>query len=189
MPETDDEPRNAELIAYLDGELDEGEARRVEEILQADNALRHEAEVLKRTWELLDYLPQSEPSATFTSKTLDKLSVLRPAAPRATPGLSATLIPGAEAAQPAGMPSERRSRRSLLVIAAAAVVLFLAGYLAPGPFLRKGPRSLNPHEAEEQMARDLRVLDNIAVYQYADDLVFLRALDHPDLFGEDASGH
>jgi hypothetical protein len=47
---------------------------------------------------------------------------------------------------------------------------------------------LEPAQAEQQMAKDLRVLDNLSLYRYGDDLSFLYNLDHPDLFGEDAGG-
>ncbi len=74
-----DEDRE-KLIAFLEGELDEKAAQEWEARLSRDNRARAEAEALRRTWELLDYLPQPEPSVTFTSRTLERISVLRPAA-------------------------------------------------------------------------------------------------------------
>src|SRR5437870_7341936 len=75
---TDDE-RQAELVAFLDGELDEDAARDFERRIGQDPELRAQADALKKTWELLDFLPQPEPSPTFTTRTLDKVAVLRPA--------------------------------------------------------------------------------------------------------------
>src|SRR5258708_6370719 len=80
MSKSPDDNRQAELVAYLDGELDERAAQEFERRLGGDPALRSEADVLKRTWELLDFLPQPEPSPMFTTRTLDKVAVLRPVA-------------------------------------------------------------------------------------------------------------
>jgi hypothetical protein len=66
------------LIAYLDGELDGQAARSVELRLSRDARLRAEAESLGRTWQLLDYLPRPEPTANFASRTLERVSSLRP---------------------------------------------------------------------------------------------------------------
>src|SRR5262245_61243443 len=64
-----DEDR-ATLVAYLDGELNEEEARHVEARISQDPAVRAEVESMKRTWDLLDYLPRVEPSPTFTHRTV-----------------------------------------------------------------------------------------------------------------------
>src|SRR5438105_4174376 len=80
-----DDERQADLIAFLDGEMDEAGAREFEGRLRREPNLRAEADALKRTWELLDFLPQPEPSPTFTSRTLDKVAVLRPASSLAVP--------------------------------------------------------------------------------------------------------
>src|SRR5207248_669373 len=64
----------SDLIAYLDGELEGEAARAVEARISRDPAVRAEAESLKRTWDLLDYLPRPEPAPNFTHRTLDKLS-------------------------------------------------------------------------------------------------------------------
>ena len=64
-----------DLVAYLDGELDEERSRALEARLSLDPAARAEAESLRKTWELLDYLPRAEPSASFTNRTLEKLAV------------------------------------------------------------------------------------------------------------------
>src|SRR5437016_255159 len=66
----------AELVAYLDGELDRTGQQRVEARLGRDVRARAEAETLKRAWELLDYLPRPEPSPNFTERTLTRISAL-----------------------------------------------------------------------------------------------------------------
>src|SRR5262245_3229058 len=69
-----DEDR-ADLVAYLDGERDEEAARTLETRITTEPTLRAELEALKRTWELLDYLPKPEPSPNFTNRTLDRITV------------------------------------------------------------------------------------------------------------------
>src|SRR5947208_397384 len=83
-PTPEDEPQ-AELVAYLDGELDERATQELEQQIGRDPQLRARADALKKTWELLDFLPQPEPSASFTSRTLDRVAVPRPAAPAVVP--------------------------------------------------------------------------------------------------------
>jgi hypothetical protein len=38
---------------------------------------------------------------------------------------------------------------------------------------------------DEDLARDLRVIENKRIYEHIDDLEFLKELAHPDLFGDD----
>src|SRR5262249_56810783 len=64
------EQRRDELTAYLDGELDEAAAAAVEQRLRDDADFRREADTLKRTWEMLDFLPQPEPSIDFAARTM-----------------------------------------------------------------------------------------------------------------------
>src|SRR5436309_9980163 len=71
------DPDEAELVAYLDGELDAPAARRLEDRMAADPELRTRAAALKKTYDLLDYLPRPEPSATFATRTLDRLPAVR----------------------------------------------------------------------------------------------------------------
>jgi hypothetical protein len=73
----------ADLVAYLDGELDPRAARQVEAQLSRDPAARAEAESLRKTWEMLEYLPRPEPTATFASRTMERVSALRPDESRA----------------------------------------------------------------------------------------------------------
>src|SRR5436305_7942755 len=66
----------ADLVAYLDGDpsLDRETARKIETRISLDPTLRAEADTLKRTWDLLDYLPRAAPSPNFTHDTLDKIA-------------------------------------------------------------------------------------------------------------------
>jgi hypothetical protein len=71
------EQERADLVAYLDGELHGEAARAVEAKLSLDPAARAEADCLRRTWGLLDFLPQPQPSLRFTHRTLQRLAPLR----------------------------------------------------------------------------------------------------------------
>jgi anti-sigma factor RsiW len=160
MSDTD----RATLVAYLDGELDEEATRRVEAQISQDPAVRAEVETLQRTWELLDYLPRAEPSATFTHRTV-------------------SLVTGEHRAT---LQARRRRRRWLRAAGWAAVLLvaLLGGFA--------GMTVLAPHEpTDEELAHEQRVLENRHLYDKVmvgdarESLEFLKSLDQPDLFGDD----
>jgi hypothetical protein len=60
----------ANLVAYIDGELNEAEARAIATKLTQSVTARRELESLEKTWELLDLLPRPQPTTEFTAKTL-----------------------------------------------------------------------------------------------------------------------
>lgn len=59
-----------ELVAYLDGELPDEAASRVEKSLVDDASVRSEVEQLTKTFDLLDLLPASKASDGFAENTL-----------------------------------------------------------------------------------------------------------------------
>ena len=158
------EQEQADLVAYLDGELAGEAARALEVKLSLDPAARAEAESLKRTWGLLDYLPKPEPSANFTHRTLQKM----------TPIPTATYAPF--------RPLSLRPWWIGAGWAAAILTAATAGYL--GVRMTGAGRDTN----DRDLVRDLSVIENKRLYDHVDDLDFLKSLDQPDLFGEDASG-
>jgi anti-sigma factor RsiW len=158
------EQEQADLVAYLDGELGGEAARALETKLSLNPAARAEAESLKRTWGLLDYLPQPEPSPNFTHRTLEKMAPIRTTTAR---------------------PIRRPSRRPWLIGAgwtAAVLAAAAAGYIGVG--MISGGRD----STDRDLTRDLRVIENKRFYDHVDDLDFLKSLDQPDLFEEDANG-
>jgi anti-sigma factor RsiW len=161
------EDLKAELIAYLDGELDEEEARAVEARINRDPRVRAEVEALRRSWGLLDYLPKPEPSPQFTQRTVTRASVLAP-----------SLLDRA-----------RRWRRLVFGVswAAALVVAGVVGY-ASVPAPREKPAEAKAEDQEQQLVRDLRVIDQLPALQNAGDINFLYELDRPELFGDDPAG-
>ncbi|HVS37339.1 MAG TPA: hypothetical protein VMS17_17390 [Gemmataceae bacterium] len=158
-----DQPRltpqeQADLVAFLDGELT-GDARRaVETKISLDPAVRAEAATLKKTWDLLDFLPKPAPSPSFTNRTMEKLAPIR-----------------ARAAL--------RSPRPFLVgagWAAALLAAVAAGYAGVGLLARP------PANPDQDLTRDLRVIENKRYYDRVDDLDYLKQLNQADLFGDDA---
>ncbi len=165
-PSAFSEKERADLVAYLDGELEGDAARALEQKLALNPAARAEADDLKRTWDLLDFLPKSEPSPNFTHRTLDRLR------------------PVATGSQPSAARRRRSWWRPALLVSgwAAAVVLSALGGFAGFNLL--APR--DPGDAE--LVRDLNVIKNKRVFELVEDIDFARELDHPDLFGNDSPG-
>jgi anti-sigma factor RsiW len=59
----------ANLVAYIDGELNEAESRAIATKLTQSPVARREVEALERTWELLDYLPRPKVTVDFAQRT------------------------------------------------------------------------------------------------------------------------
>ncbi|MFO0849029.1 MAG: hypothetical protein U0871_10825 [Gemmataceae bacterium] len=159
-PAPTQEPADADLIAYLDGELDGDAARAVEARLARDPAARASAQAYKKTFDLLAALPPPEAKPDFTTRTLTRLepvaeSVLRPVVrPR------------------------RLSSRVLVLCGFAAVFgIALIGRLAFGPL--KG--------RDDLQFSDLRVIEHLPLYHGADDLEFARRLADARLFDPDGA--
>lgn len=164
-PLSDDE--REQLIAYLDGELAQTESQVIEKRLNSDPRYRAEADAMRRTWNLLDFLPKPEPSANFTNRTVDRLAALKPASAGAGARLRAWLPPVAWVAG---------------LLLAVLVGYAVAGRILPGS---QTAGSDLPSDAEQRLARDLRVIEQLGLFQHVDDIHFLNELDRPELFGED----
>jgi hypothetical protein len=83
MPLNEDE--KAELVAYLDGELDDAATQAVEAKIATDPDARAELDALKQTWGMLDYLPKASPSVNFTHRTMERLTLEVGAAKKTMP--------------------------------------------------------------------------------------------------------
>jgi hypothetical protein len=192
------DPFEAELVAYLDGELDPAAAQRIEERLAADPGARAKASALKKTFELLDFLPKPEPSPTFTTRTLDKLPAVKSGSlpvpipsgtipqsgthgSRPHQATSSSMVPLSSAAAPAQ--SNGSSRNWLLVLALLTPALVAIGYFgAAGLKTLLSQRDSGP---DELPLSDHRIIENLLLYAAADDYEFIQRLAEPDLFGGD----
>lgn len=167
----------AELIAYLDGELDEESTERVEQWLSRDAHARHEANLLTRTWELLDALPKNSTSADFTVKTLASVEFdeggLSAGNAADSPASRSRFAP----ASSGGRDAARQARRAGLValwvgsLALAATI----GYVSAGWWVV---------EDWEILSRDYPVIENIHEYKEVENVEFLRALRDSGFFHE-----
>jgi anti-sigma factor RsiW len=168
MPPDLTEKDRADLVAYLDGELDAEASQAIEARLARDPRLRSELDVLRRTWNLLDFLPKPEPSSNFANRTLERL--------------------GPADTAPRPLPRKRALPRWAFGTGwAAAVLLAVAGgYSALTLAFRALP--VRPEPTDQDLVRDLRVIENKRIYDLVDDMDFLKDLDNPDLFGEEAQG-
>lgn len=216
LPDPDDEavpsvepgdPFEADLVAYLDGELDEASSRQVESRLASDPAAREKAATLKKTFDLLDYLPRPETSATFTTRTLEKIPALNPATvspqgqaqstarstsqPVILPSSMSSSVPVALKTSELNASSIRPGRKWLL---AAGVLLAVTACAAAGYF---GAAALRPNPSANHLARDSateapsladrRLIGNLPLYAAADNFEFVQSLSEADFFGDEPS--
>lgn len=189
-PEAD--PVDAELIAYLDGELEPAAARELEDRLDADPNLRARAEGLKRSYDLLDFLPKPEPSPTFATRTMDKLPVsgTRPAVSTAetaaTPapaGFSSLSFTGMQPA--AGGPSWAWAACLALAVALALGIGYL-GTAALRAYVFPPTEPKEPGNDSIPVA-DVRLIERLPLYAAVDDLEYLNQLGTPEFFGDGLS--
>jgi anti-sigma factor RsiW len=175
MAETEqpDDPVRDEIVAFLDGELNDDEAGRIESQLNRDPKLRAEADALKQAWDFLDYLPRPEPSPDFASRTMTRLPTPAPPAP-ASSTHSLTL--------PARV---RRPWFRIAAAAAAGAFLVWLGYIAGGS-MKSNSHTL-PEDIDERIARDARILENLPLYRYSNDLEFVQSIE--ELFGHDTNAN
>jgi anti-sigma factor RsiW len=156
MAHLSDEDRE-NLVAYLDGELDDESARTLEAKLNLDPNARAETEAMQQAWGLLDYLPRAEPSASFTHRTLERLALQT---------------------GPAHAPQRWLGG---LAWAAAVLIAAAAGFMGA----RWIPHAREASDLDEQIVRHLRVIEKVQLYDQVEDIDFLRALDQPDLFADE----
>jgi hypothetical protein len=173
-PEPNDEAAGGpteELVAYLDGELDPKTAESVATRLGLDSRLRAEADALQRAWDILDVLPRPQPSPAFTTRTLSQVIPV-------PPGQSGTQVllgssPAAVAMAAPPQPGVGFWLGSVLLILVAGV----GGYI--------GHRALMPKPADPAL-EDVPLMKNLRMYRHVDDVEYLKKLDSPELFGEEA---
>lgn len=155
---TDEDREN--LVAYLDGELDAQAAHALEAKLGLDPKSRREAETLKKTWDLLDYLPKPQPSPTFTTRTMDRLAVQKALKPRS---------------------AAWTWRHRVLWIASV-----LAAFAISYAFGRAAALRQRDRLDREHLGRELPMIENYRLYRNILDLDFLDQLGNdPELFGDE----
>jgi anti-sigma factor RsiW len=160
---TDDRATNVdqlheELTAYLDGELSAEAVRQVEDRLARDPEYRHELQRLEKTWNMLDRLPRATVDETFTKTTIEMVAVA-----------------ASEEAQEVEQARPRRLRMQRVVALASVLAAGVVGFVL-GQALWRSPN--------QELLEDLPVLENFDLYYQADNLEFLRMLEHEGIFSE-----
>jgi anti-sigma factor RsiW len=163
-----DQARNTEnLIAYLDGELNDASAAEVEQQLAGDPALRREIEQLTRTWELLDVLPSSRASSEFTSKTMTAIRTTQAPLVTGTEGESTEVVPA--------RPTARILRQWLLRLAGLAGLMFVAFLAFQGAARRE-------RDPVDELLTELPVIERLDQYREVESVDFLKQLQTSGLF-------
>lgn len=160
---TDDPTRLEErLVAYLDGELEDEDVRRIEGLLASDAKVRQTLEKLEGTWDLLDSLEQAHVDEVFTQSTLEMVAVA-----------------AAEEVQSQQAQAPRLRRRRWWIAGAGALAALAAGFLA---VLLLWP------DPNRELLEDLPVLERLDQYRQIDDFTFVEMLleNEKELFPEEA---
>lgn len=140
------------LVAYLDGELDQAESQSIAIRLTSSASARRELQGLERTWDLLDLLPRPRASPELTTRTLSQARQIEERGTRflVSAGPSIRWVAG------------------ILIASALAMGAFGLGYVTtrwlwPDPLAR--------------LTRDLSIAENLDAYRAIGSLEFLRKLD------------
>lgn len=138
------------LVAYLDNEVPEEIAAMLESKIAGSASARREVEELRRTWDLLDFLPMPEASTDFSQRTIE---VLTQKEKRPSP------LPGA-------VKSWGIKVGSAAAVIAGLIACFCLGWasvaVVPDP--------------NHEIVRDLPVLERFDEYRAVQSLLFVRAL-------------
>lgn len=195
-PPNDDlpDPIEADLVAFLDGELDPSLAHDVEAKLAADADLRARAAALKKTFDLLDFLPRPEPSPEFATRTLDKLPVAKAATsssaslPSGTrPASPSTSVPVPLSTGTLPLPVGGRGWAWAVGLVAAIAVAAVGGYFgtaAARNYFHPAAKDGLQAASDEEVPPD-RVTRYLPLYAVADDLEFVSRLAEESLLFDD----
>lgn len=152
------DPIDETLVAYLDGELDEHERRRLEDQLISDRPLRQRLSELESGWQMLDHLPRPAVTEDFARSTVEMVA--------------------AGASQALQIHRRRRPWRRLghaALLVAITLATAAAGYAAS--------RWVERARFEAQLA-DLPLAENLPAYLLEEDLELMRQLSQSAVWNE-----
>lgn len=152
------DPIDEMLVAYLDGELDEHERRRLEDQLISDASLRQRLSELESGWQMLDHLPRPTVTEDFARSTVEMIAA----------GASQALQ-----VQRRRRPWRRLGHATLLV--AITLAMAAAGYAAS--------RWIDRARFEAQLA-DLPLAENLPAYLLDVDLELMRQLSGSEVWND-----
>ncbi|MEO2015388.1 MAG: hypothetical protein ABGZ53_13550 [Fuerstiella sp.] len=164
QPENLDEPLDeklTDLVSYLDGELDDTQMNEVEQILITDGTARSHADILSKTWAMLDSLEEVSASGQFTQETLATIS--------------------AEVIKNDGdSPGRRRKELAMAMARYRILPCFLLGVIGAGTGLTVANTVQEKQESESNMdavvIEHIDLLPSIELYDLVPDVGALRAL-------------
>ncbi len=139
------------LSAYLDGELDEEQTRRIEALLVQNSVARNDVELLSKTYELLDELERPNAPNDFVEKTLATAKLEEVKTPISDQ-------PWFQTTQKIGILS---SWTAALVLAA------VIGFLITNRFIP---------DKDDQLVQELPVIQNLDSYEEVQSIDFLNLL-------------
>lgn len=157
-----EEQRNEQLVAYLDGELDSRSSLDLERRLAEDADFRRELQQLQRVWDVLDELPKSEVSESFTQTTVEMV-----------------VLSTEQEIEQQKQTEQRKKRTGWLFAGAALAGVALAGYSLVSLMLDRPNR---------QLLRDLPVIEDLELYRVADSVEYLHLLEDAGLFKDEEVG-
>ena len=163
MPDKQDKPdplSDEQLVAYLDGELDEESVGRIELQLASDPELRRRLDSLSGVWTMLDELDKTQVDKELTETTLEIVA----------------LAAESDAGDRHGASSRRQLRR-ILTFAGIMSAAFLLGFVCVAIARPDGNRRL---------LDNLAVVERLDEFRQIDDIEFLRELHKSGLFSEDS---
>jgi len=147
---TDNATLDELLVAYLDGELEEGARVEIEERLAASEECRQRLKELDATWELLDELPLTEVDDEFSKSTIEMVAV-------------------AARDEVAEFESSTGRRRLMWWLCGIAAILLCGGF----GYSVVAARLAKPND---RLVEELPVIENVDYYTQVSDVDFLREL-------------
>jgi anti-sigma factor RsiW len=144
------------LVAYLDGELPESEAKGIEQVLSKSPPVQRDVAMLSRTWELLDQLPRLAGTTELVTRTMT--TVRADEAPRG-------LLPQAWLDR---LPKDPVRKGGILLIWAAGLALSAAVGFAI-------TNRLVPNDTTD-LLRNLPVIQKLDLYSNVGSIEFLKEL-------------
>jgi anti-sigma factor RsiW len=148
-----------QLVAYLDGELDDRTTKRIQQSLETDPDLRHRLESLSGAWAMLDQLEQPQAKTDLAESTLEMVAVA-----------AQDEIEKSSAIRPV----KRLGRYGAVALGLLATIFI--GFICV---------SLLKPDPNRQLLEDLTVVQRLDEYRQVDSIEFLRELRKSELFSED----
>jgi anti-sigma factor RsiW len=156
--------QRSNLVAYLDGELPDKEVRDIDQVLSKSPTVRHDVEMLARTWDLLDELPRLSSGDDFTARTLTVAQDEEAPRPLLPPAIQQRLT------NLTGRLQSQAFRRGAITLAWVAVLAAsaVAGFAVTSRWIP---------DSSEDLLRNFEVVEKLDLYKNVESVDYLRQLD------------